>query len=439
MLLTISFLCFTTIALLRWRIALAVFFFLLPSYLVRFSIGPISTTFLEILLLILIITWGIHERKHIIQTIRHTVQDLWRTHPSLCMGTLLFIIAATISVITSINTRAALGEWKAFYIEPILFALILITAFTKTKKQTQESAITHTIFLPLLTLGLITAMLSLYQQQTGWMVPWDFWENRNTYRITGWYGFPNGVGLFLAPLIPLALFVIATVWKNKGKKFLPLSITTAIISALFLLTAPFAILFAQSTGAIIGVTGGIGILLLCYKKTRIPAVILGMLGLAILIAMPATHPIKQELLAQDRSGQIRVDMWGEAVQYISEHPVVGAGLASYQQRIYPYRIDKWIEVFHHPHNIFLTMWMNLGLLGMIAFTWLLVWFIRVSLTAIQKKNNLLPIYLLASMTTWIITGFVDSPYSKNDWSILWWSLFALLLMHTQSQKPSSSL
>jgi len=40
------------------------------------------------------------------------------------------------------------------------------------------------------------------------MVPWEFWENRNTYRVTGWYGFPNAVGLFIAPLIPLSLYLL---------------------------------------------------------------------------------------------------------------------------------------------------------------------------------------------------------------------------------------
>ena len=115
----------------------------------------------------------------------------------------LFLLAATISIFTSINIRAALGEWKAFYIEPILLFLVLITAL-KTKKQID------TILFALILSGFLTSLLAIYQKYTGWYVPWEYWENHYTFRVTGWYGFPNGVGLFLAPLWPLALYLITT-------------------------------------------------------------------------------------------------------------------------------------------------------------------------------------------------------------------------------------
>ena len=144
------------------------------------------------------------------------------------------------------------------------------------------------------------------------------------------------------------------------------------------------------------------------------------------------NSIKQELLLQDRSGQLRLNMWAETIEFLSDHPLTGAGLASYQTLIYPYRIDKWIEVFHHPHNIFLTMWVNLGLLGLIGFVWILVWFYRVGLTvAIKNKNLGLEAFLISAMTVFIITGLVDSPYIKNDMAILFWFLPALLFLEAK--------
>ena len=102
-------------------------------------------------------------------------------------------------------------------------------------------------------------------------------------------------------------------------------------------------------------------------------------------------PIKQELLMQDRSGQIRINMWGETTELLRANPLTGAGLASYSKRIAPYHHpingNDNIEIFHHPHNIFLTMWVNLGILGLIGFVWMIVWFYRVGLTEIIKRKN----------------------------------------------------
>ena len=53
-------------ATLAWRnlpTALAVFFGLLPTYLVRFQIGPFPSTLLEVMVVIIIFTWIIKQKK----------------------------------------------------------------------------------------------------------------------------------------------------------------------------------------------------------------------------------------------------------------------------------------------------------------------------------------------------------------------------------------
>ena len=134
---------------------------------------------------------------------------------------------------------------------------------------------------------------------------------------------------------------------------------------------------------------------------------------------------------QDRSGQIRLDMWAETIEFLKDNPIKGAGLASYKTLIYPYRIDKWIEVFHHPHNIFLTIWVNTGIIGLFGFTWIIVWFYRVGLMNLKKDK--LIIFLLATITAFTTTGLVDSPYIKNDLAIFFWILPALLIVTTRQK------
>jgi len=339
----------------------------------------------------------------------------------LATGITLFLLAATISIFTSINIRAAAGEWRAFYLEPIMIFFVLSAYLKNLDEKTRSKNIQNYILLPLILSALATSILGIYQHFTGYLVPYAFWANRDTYRVTGWYGFPNAVGLFLAPIIPLAMYLVEKNWKE-NKKLAWISIST-------ILTSLLAIIFAKGSGPLIGVAGGVGVLLLCYKKTRIPAIALAVIGIVGIIFLPATNPIKQELFATNTSGQFRRDIWSETFALLKDRPITGAGIASYEERIIPYRGDHWIEVFHHPHNIFLTIWVNTGLLGLLSFVALLIWFFS---TAI--KNNSQTKFLLASMSTILVMGLVDSPYIKNDLAILFWLLPALLFAQTSSEK-----
>ncbi len=396
----------------RFHWGLCIFFFLLPTYLIRFDIGPLPTTLLEVMLGIIVLIWLIKYNRQIILRLREKILENYNY--TLIFAISLFLLAATISIFTSNNLASALGEWKAFYIEPILLFLVLITTLEDKKKYK------HIIFALTLS-GIITSILAIYQHFTGWLVPWDFWQNGETYRVTAWYGFPNGVGLFLSPLVLLNLLLI-----NKKDR------RTWITPIIFIPLGILATIFAKSTGGLIGIIGGFGLLLLLYKKTRLWTIGLGTIAIITLFTCPLLSGIKDEVLLQDRSGQIRISMWGEATEFLNDNPITGAGLRSYQEKIKPYHTTmngEGIEIFHHPHNIFLTMWANLGILGLIGFVWILTWYFRGGLTNLNPQTKI----LLAVMAVIIITGLVDSPYIKNDLSILFWLLPALLIINNRSQ------
>ena len=428
---------FTFVTWYRFHYGLFLFLLFLPTYLIRFHIGLLPTTLLEVMLWIIMGVWSFNTARSLSkkntslsekQVFLSRLRFLISEHPSLCIAMCLFLLGATISVFTAVDMRAALGEWKAFYIEPILFFIILITTIPKTRSVVS-------LITPLVLLGLVTGILATIQHFTGWMVPWAFWENGGSYRVTGWYGFPNGVGLFLAPIAILCVYVfystiLPIIKKNRApQQRMSILVLVSIISFFSFIFCIFGVVFAKSTGGLIGIAAGIGFLLIMNHKTRIPTFILSVAVMSCILFMPRLAHIKQEVLAQDRSGQLRVDMWAEATQYLSEHPIVGTGLASYKTAIYPYRVDKWIEVFHHPHNIFLTIWVNTGLIGLVGFVWILVWFFRVGFSQIiqQKNISFFILCLLGTIITVVTTGLVDSPYIKNDLSIFFWVLVALMV------------
>ena len=236
-LLTLFSLLFTLVTWFRFNWGLFLLFLLLPTYLIRFHVFGIPTTLLEIMIGIIVIVWAVKETRYKTSTYAKATADKQDTnniqysifniqyfyshYRLLFFSAILFLAGATISVFTSVDVRAAAGEWKAFYFEPVVIFFILVSSFQKYShdptsdfrfqisdfrlKKRQEpkkspiSNLQSLIIFALALSGLATSILAIYQHFTGFFVPYAFWENQNTYRVTAWYGYPNAVGLFLAP------------------------------------------------------------------------------------------------------------------------------------------------------------------------------------------------------------------------------------------------
>lgn len=138
----------------------------------------------------------------------------------------------------------------------------------------------------------------------------------------------------------------------------------------------------------------------------------------------------------------------------------GSGLDNYQQKIKPYhqegiffnkdrdpdfnrkivifddnyRAEKWqpLEVYLYPHNIILNFWTELGFLGMLLFSFIIIKFLILALKYYHQKkgskNKYLGLALFSSMLIILIHGMVDVPYFKNDLSALFWIIISLLAM-----------
>src|SRR2546429_5347009 len=67
----------------------------------------------------------------------------------------------------------------------------------------------------------------------------------------------------------------------------------------------------------------------------------------------------------------RLQIWSDTLHMLRDHPIFGAGLRAYAIVMRPYvTTPKHIPELY-PHNIFLAMWVELGLLGLAAFVVLL--------------------------------------------------------------------
>lgn len=376
----------------------------LPSYLLRFQIFNIPLTVLEGMILITTLIWIIQHRRDwkkvgasaLKAKLPKTPYHRWFA------ATILLLIAATVSIFVSTDIRAAMGIWKAYFVEPLLFFSIFIST-VKTEEDKKQ------IIWALLLGTLPITIFAIIQKFTGWLIPNPFWQAEETRRVTSFFGYPNAVALYVAPLLPLAIYL----WNKR--------LTQKILLIVIISAGLLAIIFAQSTGALIALAGTAILFGLINKKTR-PWALGAMIIFAIIFfATPLKQPFANEVLFQGVSGQLRLNMWGETVEMLKTHPILGAGLANYQTAVRPWHILKWAEIYLYPHNLFITFWSETGLFGLIAFIWLIILFFKKTIfsrTTLAKT-------LIASMLIILIHGLVDVPYFKNDLAVIFWTLLGL--------------
>ncbi len=394
-------------------IAVALFCGILPTYLVRFSIPipgthiALPTTLLEVVFWIVFFSW---------LTTNGREKDAWRSLDHWAAPITLFIVGATIGFIISPNILGALGLWRAYVLEPILFFVMFTDVLTKQKR---GGAVLAALGTTLAVVGVIACV----QKITGIGIPLA-WQAVATRRVTAFYGFPNAIGLFAAPVTVLMAgwtLALATDKDNRRKIFSILTLVATILGVC-------GIIFAVSQGAMVGAAAGLITLGLIDKRTR--PWTLGVI-IAACIATMTVRPIRDEIsiLAslRDDSGSVRQIIWKETAAMLADHPVFGAGLDSYRERILPYHETKYIEIFMYPHNIILNFWSETGLIGLVGFFWIVIMFFVTTVRLLKKKNAAVwPTgALIAAMVALLVHGLVDVPYFKNDLAILFWIIIGL--------------
>lgn len=392
-----------------WATALTAAF--LPSYLIRFSLGPIPSTLLEAMVILLFAAWAIQQRKKIISRFRESKRDNWFWIIT------AWLVFATISLFISPNFREAAGIWKAYFIEPILF-LIVFANVIKEKKDVEL------IFYSLGFSALYISAFAVYQKFTGVAIPNPIWQAAETRRVTSLYGYPNAVGLYLAPIVTLYAGWIINKLQTKIYKLREIifQFSTIVFSAA-------AIVFARSEGACVGILAGLFFLGIMTKKIRWTTLaVTVVLGMTVLLIPQTKNYAWQQISFQNDSGKVRISQWQETWTMLRDRPLVGAGLAGYQEMLAPYHKAKHIEIYLYPHNLFLNFWSELSLGGLLVFLLIVAKFLKNNIEKLLVAYYWPSITLMAIMITILIHGLVDVPYFKNDLSVFFWLLVGLSLL-----------
>ena len=319
------------------------------------------------------------------------------------------IVAGALSVFAAPSRLAALGLYRAYFLEPIAFAFVLIHVITSARR---ALVVLGGLGVAGIAVAAPNAVLVLEGLRA------------HTYDVTQTppvviYTTANALALFLGPSIAVAAAIVLHASDRYARAG----------SAVFLVVAGPAMLLTFSRGGYLAMAAvAVGVALSHRRRWWLLAGAAVAGGLVAAIP-PVFHRIELEF--QNVNGSTffgragRIELWKATLQMLREHPIFGAGLSGFADRIAPFWNANHPERFIDPHNIVLNFWVETGLLGLFAFAWLLVLVFRISWEGWKKSDaGWRPIFLgvLLAMVAIVVHGLVDVPYFKNDLSLLFWAL-----------------
>jgi O-antigen ligase len=168
--------------------------------------------------------------------------------------------------------------------------------------------------------------------------------------------------------------------------------------------------------------------------------VVGVVGLLVALQIPALAA----RLNPQITGFFRVYLWRASLEMIREQPWLGVGLDNF---LYAYRgryifNAAWQEPnLNHPHNLILDFATRLGLLGLLAGSWLFYQFgqrTRSLLTAHRSRlTEFWPVSvgIAAAFVYMLAHGLVDHGYFLVDLAFAFHLLLALLVIVEREPLP----
>lgn len=231
----------------------------------------------------------------------------------------------------------------------------------------------------------------------------------------------NNLGMFMI-LIIFPLIMLFLNEKERKDKY--------IYGALSLI-ALTNIILSYSRNAWLGFLIGLMVLALIYSWK----IILGVLGIGtVSIFIPSIFNRLKEFtdISQNMS---RVKLWDIALLMIKDHPLKGVGNGNYRvlYDTYKLKLNKKIEYYpsenFHPHNIFLKIQSEIGILGLISFLGILICVFKDIITFIKNEKGFYSDFykgFLASFVAFLSMNFIDNFFSAPKVIAFFWILVAVL-------------
>lgn len=408
---------------------LAVFPLFFPLYLLRGTFFGLPVTLPEVILTFMFLYFAIRERIW--------EKEWWilNGRSFLLWPVLLFLFGALVSVTVAprlsyfadgsefYGLSRALGIFKGWILFPIGYFFIARYYFR------EKPSLIDWALKALFGSAVALAFLALWQVWTDSYLTVDF-------RASGPFESANYLALYLVPAVVYGIFTLLNFGnsdqKNNETEKRVVEFVLMLGGTILLLAA---IYFSKSYAGWISIAGSslVGLLLFLRKRSeKVRKISVSLIFLLIGIfffTQISTEKFSQFLDYSNRSStSVRLQVYEIAWNLIKENPVLGIGLGQFEQvyqvnaaRILGFAPFEWVMI--HPHNVFLAVWLNLGLLGFCAFLWILYRALGWIFEENAQGRSVIALMLISIL----IHGVFDSHLFKNDLAFEFWLLMAMLI------------
>lgn len=241
-------------------------------------------------------------------------------------------------------------------------------------------------------------------------------------RVYSMFENPNAFGEVLVLLIPLAVGLLFA-GRGWGSRFL------GLVGALL---GTVALVMTYSRAGWIGLAVAALLFIFLWNRKLLPAVIL--LGVAAIPFLPDTVLMRLTTIfnMSDTSTSSRFPLYEAAMRLLWHRPLQGAGLGSDAVRsaVADLNLYHGKAPFVHCHNVYLQMWAETGILGLLSFIGAVGWAIKKGAKTVFRQVGSSSARMLVAGSVSALLGIMVCGLADYIWHyprvmLIFWFLFAM--------------
>lgn len=275
----------------------------------------------------------------------------------------------------------------------------------------------------LLLVGILVSVLGILQYGSGvqtaasWV---DVTQSPDiSTRVYSTFGNPNVLAEYLALLIPLG---VGFLWSNP--RWYGKVIHLGIIGVLFI-----GLILTFSRGAWLSVALAAFLFALLKERRLLPVFAVGALAAPVMLPGVVLHRISTIGSLQDSSNYFRISIWLGSLRMLKDFWLSGAGLGfpAFTAAYIFYRALGAIAM--HSHNLYLEIILEMGLVGALAFLWLMFSFIKYNLREFwyhgTAGGRVFAVTALCGACGELFHGLFDNVWYSPKIALLFWFVMGI--------------
>ena len=272
------------------------------------------------------------------------------------------------------------------------------------------------------------SMLGVYQNFVGvestasWIDSEMFAEIGS--RVVGPFDNPNVFGEYLIMLLPLAVALVLT--RRGAQRLIGIAVTLA---------AGAALVYTWSRGAWLGAMASIGLLLVLYHAVLLRLVVPAIVALPfVAAALPSAIISRLTSIGNlaDTSTAYRVSIWTASVNMLKDifESGIGTGSAAFSA-VYPAYALGGAAYALHAHNLYLQIFVELGVVGIAVFVLMLFFFFRSVFSCDRTLGDRTQATTILAMGLGVfallVQGLTDNVWYNYRIVLLFWLLMGIVI------------